>query len=114
RALTLEQFAPACYDDPVLRKFAAERVTVAPDASLGGGQCIATVRTKDARTLTARCDYPLGAPENPMTRGQVEDKFRTYARERLPAFRSEEVIAMVAGLADLPDARALCDVLRGS
>ena len=112
RALTLDQFEPGCYDDPVLRRFAAERVTVAADDSLAGGQCIASVRTNDARTLTARCGHPLGAPENPMTRGQVEEKFRTYAARRLTPSRADAVIETVAGLADLPDTRALCDLLR--
>jgi 2-methylcitrate dehydratase PrpD len=112
RALTLAQFEPACYDDPTLRRFAAGKVTVSHDASLKGGQCIATVETRDGRTLTARCDYPLGDPKNPVARRQIEDKFRTYAQPILPTDRIEEIIGLVGALEDVPDARILSDLLR--
>ena len=112
RTITLAQFEPACYDDPALRRFAAEHVEVAHDSDLAGGQAIAEIVTKDGRTLSARCDHPLGTPENPLSHGQVEDKFRTYAEPVLSSAKAEEVIRAIDRLEDLGSARALLDLLR--
>jgi 2-methylcitrate dehydratase PrpD len=112
RVLTLAQFEPSCYDDPALRRFAAEQVTVTADPTLKGGQCSAEVETTAGKTLSARCDYPLGAPQNPASRQQIEDKFRTYARAILPADRIDCVINAIARLEDLDNAGLLLDWLR--
>jgi 2-methylcitrate dehydratase PrpD len=112
RAVTLAQFEPSCYDDAALRRFAAERVAVVHDPALKGGQAIAEVATKDGQTFTSRCEHPLGTPENPLTRKQVEDKFRTYAAPIISAEAADEAIGAVAGLEDLASARTLIDLLR--
>jgi 2-methylcitrate dehydratase PrpD len=59
-----------------------------------------------------RCDHPRGAPDNPLTRAQIEDKFRTYGRARLPASRIEEVIGTIMALEDLGSVRELMNSLR--
>jgi len=56
--------------------------------------------------------HPRGSYENPLSRAQVEDKFRTYAKSRLSASRIEEVIAAVNGLESLPSTRKLMELLR--
>ncbi len=114
RAVTLAQFEPACYDDPKLRRFAAERVEVVHDAALTGGQAVAEIVTTDGRTLIQRCDHPLGTPENPLSRAQVEDKFRTYAAPLLPPETAEHVIAAIGRLEELDNARMLIDLLRAA
>jgi 2-methylcitrate dehydratase PrpD len=113
-ALTLAQFEPACYDDPALRAFAANQVTVVHDASLKGGQCVAEILTKSGQTVSARCDFPLGAPENPVTAQQIEDKFRTYAGSVLPAENIDRIVDMIDKLETLGSARDLVDLLRKS
>ncbi|MDP6805728.1 MAG: MmgE/PrpD family protein [Rhodospirillales bacterium] len=112
RTVTLAQFEPASYDDPALRRFAAERVEVVHDPALAGGQAVAEVVTKDGRTLASRCDHPLGTPENPLSRGQVEDKFRTYAEPVLSSAKAEEVILTIDRLEELGSSRTLLDLLR--
>jgi len=112
KALTLAQFEPARYDDPKLKKFAAEQVEVKLDTTLGGVQAIVEAETTDGRSLTARCDHSKGSPENPLTRAQIEEKFRIYAKGRIPASQIDEVIATVARLEDLKSARRLMDILR--
>ena len=114
RTLTLAQFEPACYDDAGLRAFAANRVTIAADPSLKGGQCIAEILTKSGETIQARCDFPLGAPENPVTSQQIEDKFRTYAGSILPAANVDRIINMVNDLENLSSALDLIKLLRQS
>ncbi len=112
RTLTLDQFEPACYDDPALRRFAAGKVVVAHDPALAGGQAAVTLAMTDGRALSARCDHPLGSPENPLPRARIEDKFRLYAAPRLGPERAEAAIAAIEGLEDLPSAATLMELLR--
>ncbi|HET7158911.1 MAG TPA: MmgE/PrpD family protein, partial [Burkholderiales bacterium] len=114
RALTLAQFEPDRYNDPAVKSFAAEQVEVMEDKSLQGVQAVVEAQTTDGRTLTLRCDTPRGSPENPLTRAQIEAKFRTYAQRRMSSARIEEVIKTVTHLQDLGNVRALMDVLRYS
>jgi 2-methylcitrate dehydratase PrpD len=112
RELTLAQFEPARYDDPKLRRFAAEQVEVRPEVSIDGSQAIIDIDTADGATFSARCEHPLGSYENPLSRAQIEQKFRIYARGVLPDARIAEVIAAVAGLEHLGSARELMDLLQ--
>lgn len=111
RALTLEQFEPARYSDPALQAFAAHHVEVSAHDALDGVQAMVQVHTADGRTLEARCDATRGSPENPLSRAQVETKFRTYAKDRLEPACIEAVIAAVAHLEDLPSSAQLMDLL---
>jgi len=73
---------------------------------------VVAIEMADGTTLEARCEHPRGSFENPLSRAQIEGKFRTYAGSRIPPARSEEVIAAVNGLEDLKSMRALMDMLR--
>ncbi len=84
RTLTLAQFEPGRYDDPKLRTFAAKQVEVRAEPSVGGSQATVDIAMADGATLSARCEHPLGAFENPVSRAQIEQKFRTYAQGFLP------------------------------
>jgi 2-methylcitrate dehydratase PrpD len=112
RALTLDQFAPARYNDPKLVRFAAEQVEMKIDPSLSGVQCVVEAETADGRTVSVRCDHPRGSPENPLTRAQIEEKFRTYARALLPGAVIEEAIGAISNLEDLKSVRRLMEILR--
>ena len=112
RELTLAQFEPARYDDPVLRAFAAEKVEVTIDSALSGVQAVVDVQTTDGKTLSMRCDHPRGSAENPLTRAQIEAKFRTYAKARLPAANADAIIAAITGLENFGSTRTLMELLR--
>ena len=112
RALTLAQFEPARYDDPRVRRFAQERVEIRLDPKLTGAQALAEIETTSGETHAARCDHPRGSFENPLSRAQVEEKFRVYASERLPARRVDQILAAVNGLEHLRSVRELTDLLR--
>jgi 2-methylcitrate dehydratase PrpD len=114
RELSLAQFEPARYDDPKLRKFAAEQVEVTADATLTGVQAVVEAQTTDGKTFSVRCDHPRGSAENPLTRAQIETKFRTYAKSRLPAANVDAVIDAVTRIEDLGSVRTLMDLLRAS
>ncbi|HYC45284.1 MAG TPA: MmgE/PrpD family protein [Burkholderiales bacterium] len=112
RALTLAQFEPARYNDPKLKAFAADKVEVREDATLTGVQATVEAELADGKTIEVKCDSPRGAPDNPLTRAQIEQKFRTYAKDRLPASRIDQVVESVSKLEDLSSTRTLMDFLR--
>jgi 2-methylcitrate dehydratase PrpD len=111
RQLTLAQFEPARYDDPNMRRAAAELIEIRPDAALAGVQAVVEIET-DGKTLTARCEHPRGSPENPLSRPQIESKLRTYADGVLSASAIDTIIAMVENLEGLASVRQLTDLLR--
>jgi 2-methylcitrate dehydratase PrpD len=113
-ALSLAQFAPVRYDDPVLRSFAAEKVDIRADAALTGSQAKVELVLADGATLSAHCAHPLGAFENPLSRAQVEQKFRLYAAGLLPDPAAEEVIDAVNRLEHFGSVRRLLRLLRAS
>ena len=82
------------------------------DTSLSGVQAVVEAETTDGRTLSERCEYPLGSSERPLTRAQVENKFRSYARSRLPAARIEQVVAAVGAIENLGSVAELMTLLR--
>jgi 2-methylcitrate dehydratase PrpD len=112
RALTLAQFEPARYDDPKMRKAAAELIEVRPGPAIKGNNCVVEIEMADGTKLSARCEHPRGSPENPLTRAQIEDKFRTYAKGVLPDAHIEKVIDAVNRLEDFGSVRELMDLLR--
>jgi 2-methylcitrate dehydratase PrpD len=114
RALTLAQFEPARYDDPKLRRAAAELIEVKPDTGLSGNVCAVEIEMVDGKTLSSRCEHPRGSPKNPLSRAQIETKFRSYAKGVLPDAQCEAAIAAVNRLENLASARELMDLLRGS
>jgi 2-methylcitrate dehydratase PrpD len=114
RALTLAQFEPSRYDDPALRNFAAERVEVHRATSISGSQAEVAVETAGGGTFSARCEHPLGSFENPLSRAQIEQKFRTYAEAVLPDAQIADVIGTVDRLENFGSIRKLMDLLRAT
>jgi 2-methylcitrate dehydratase PrpD len=85
---------------------------VRADPALSGVQSTVEIETTDGKTMSARCDHPRGSPENRLTRPQIEQKFRIYAKGRLSDAHIEDVIGAVFGLEKLASTRALMDMLR--
>ncbi len=112
RELSLAQFEPARYNDPKLVRFAAEQVEVRSDPTLVGVQALAEAETVTGSTVTGRCNDPKGSPEDPLSRAEVEGKFRTYAKKRLSDSRIEEVLGIVSRLEELGSVRKLMEILR--
>ena len=111
-AFTLDQFTPARYDDPVLRRAAAELIDIQPDDSLADVQATVDIELTDGTKIAQRCNSPRGSADNRLTRGQIESKFRTYAQKRLSDANIERVIAAVWALEDLRSARELMQSMR--
>jgi 2-methylcitrate dehydratase PrpD len=113
RALTLTQFAPSRYDDPTLRHAARELIEVRPDPTLKGNACTVEIEMADGSKLVQRCEHPRGSPKNPLTRAQIESKFRAYAKGVISDAATDETIGAISRLEDLPSVRKLMDLLRG-
>jgi 2-methylcitrate dehydratase PrpD len=114
RSLSLAQFTPARYDDPALRSFAEKTVEIHADAALSGSQAKVDLVLTDGARLSAHCEHPLGAFENPLSRTQVEQKFRLYAAGLLPDARIEEVVDAVNRLEVFGSVRELMALLRAA
>ena len=108
----LAQFEPSRYNDPSLRRAAAEQVEVRLDPALKGVEAKVEIETADGSRLSAHCIHPRGSFENPLSRGEVEDKLRAYAKGLLVDAAVEEVIGMIATLEDLPSVCPLMELLR--
>ncbi|MGH7325286.1 MAG: MmgE/PrpD family protein [Candidatus Rokuibacteriota bacterium] len=90
----------AARDKAVLR--VAERVTYALDPTIDyPRQFIGDVEIAltDGRAVRERQDRPRGGPDAPLTRAELEAKFRGNAALVLPADRVERVLQSVSGLA---------------
>jgi 2-methylcitrate dehydratase PrpD len=113
RELTLAQFEPARYDDPKLRRAAVELIEVRPDAAIKGNNCAVEIEMADGRVLKSFCEHPRGSFENPLSRAQIEAKFRSYAKGVIADAQADEVVTAVNRLEDLSSVRKLMDALRG-
>jgi 2-methylcitrate dehydratase PrpD len=111
RSLTLAEFEPARYDDPKLRKFAERQVAVQADPSMNLLQTAVEVEMADGAVHKVKSDHPKGSFENPLSRKEVEDKFRVYAKAQLSVSAIEEIIAAVNALEQLPSVSSLVDML---
>jgi 2-methylcitrate dehydratase PrpD len=114
RALTLTQFEPERYDDPKLRRAALELIEVRPDPAVKGNNCAVEIEMADGRLLKSFCEHPRGSFENPLSRAQIEAKFRTYAKGVLSDAQTNEVVTAVNRLEELSSVRKLMDMLRGT
>ena len=111
-ALTLDQFTPARYDDPVLRNAAVNLIDVQPDESLADVQAVVEFELKDGTKIVKRCNSPRGSANNRLTRAQIESKMRTYAQKRIGRAAIERIISSIWALEDVGSIRDLMQTMR--
>jgi 2-methylcitrate dehydratase PrpD len=94
----------------------SDRITgVARDGRPKGWLSI-TVRRTNGRSVTVEATDPIGSPRKPLTDAQFEAKFRDCARntvQPLPDASVDAVVAAIARLEALPDARELMTPFAG-
>ena len=72
------------------------------------------IQLKDGRVLSARTEPAKGSPRNPMTYGEVADKFRTNAEfAKWPHQKAESIIALVNSLESASNVDRLTAALTG-
>jgi 2-methylcitrate dehydratase PrpD len=109
RALWMEQFER--YDDPKLQHFAKERVELIGDATLSAEQARVEAHMEDGAILSAQCNASKGTPENPLTRPEIEDKFRRAAAGRLKDAQVRIVLDTIGRLENQRSVRPLMEAL---
>ena len=70
------------------------------------------VRLHDGRLLEEGQDHPRGGPDSPMSRDEVEAKFRGNASLAVPDAQASRVISLVGDIEGQPDLHALMRSLR--
>ncbi len=70
------------------------------------------VRLHDGRLLEEGQDHPRGGPDSPMSRDEVEAKFRGNASLAVPEAQASRVISLVGDIEGQPDLHALMRSLR--
>lgn len=100
------QFSEPAAPDPGLLGLAA-RVRPLADPSLAIPEARMRVRLRDGRVLDEVVKAARGTPGHPVSRGEVEEKFRRLASVVLPPDRIARLLERLRSLAALPDAAAL-------
>jgi len=99
------------FNDASLRDSAVARVmtrvTPEADASLGIGASRMLIRLTDGRVLEEQINAARGTPGNPLSRDDLEGKFRRLAEVALPADRVERLVVALRGLPDVQDVAEL-------
>ena len=101
---------PAMWRDPEIARVSGLVHAERDDARFAGGNdrgCHLRVALRDGRTLEKHEEFPKGQPENPLTRAELEDKFRALASPVVGPDPTERVVQMVERLEELADAGAL-------
>jgi len=69
------------------------------------------VKLIDGKSIKAFQEYPPGSPLNPVSREELQKKFKKLARAVMPDSRIEEIIAMVERIDQVDDAAKLVPLL---
>jgi 2-methylcitrate dehydratase PrpD len=96
------EFSETAFRDPTVARVMT-RVEPEADTAMGIGAAHMTIRFADGRTVEESVSAARGTPSNPLTRDEIEAKFRRLAEVVLPAERVMRLATALRGLADLPD-----------
>jgi 2-methylcitrate dehydratase len=116
RQVTPAQFADAKIMDPTIRA-QLPKVHVVADPEIEKvfpalQRVIVKITTTDGEEFTKQVDYPKGDPRNPLTDGEVEEKFEALAGPVLTPARQAKVKEAVWGLEKLGSITELMNLLK--
>jgi 2-methylcitrate dehydratase PrpD len=101
------QYTDARVLDPVISGL-RDRIEATIDEAMAEDATEVTITLRNGREYRHRVEHATGAPENPMTDAQLDEKFRVLAGDVLP---SSEVETLLAALWDLDRADNVGDVV---
>ncbi len=110
----LRQFHPDRLHDRALCAFVEERVRVLVNPDLRGSSVRVTITAFDGTGHTDHRDIAKGDPESPLSRGDIESKFRQAAMAVLGPVATERVVQLVSHLEDVHRVKELTECLRKS
>jgi 2-methylcitrate dehydratase len=113
--ITNASFAPEKFRDPAVLAF-MQKIKVAEDPALTarGGTAVPTRVTAilaDGTRVSREVDHAPGFAERPMTRAEVERKFRGNVGARWPEKQTVDVLAALWALEQTPDISTLLGTL---
>lgn len=114
-ALGSAQFTDAALGDPLVQKFMAlieiRQAGDLPDNGLF--PAAVEVRLANGESARVHCDIPPGAPANPMSDADADQKYRSCAGVVLDPPAIERTRAMILDIDRLADVGELCSALEG-
>ncbi len=114
RSCWLEQFTAERVGDPVVRRFAEERISVFPDPQVALNGARLEVELVDGRVVGLTRAIPHGDPADPASLDEVVDKFRRSARSVLSNERAERALDLLLSIEELADVDLLLAQLRAA
>ncbi|QRG69035.1 MmgE/PrpD family protein [Brevibacillus choshinensis] len=112
----LHDFTEEALYDPVIREV-MRRVEVCVDPDIDARyprkwEAAAELDLADGTTICQHAEYPKGDPENPVTHGQIVQKFRTLALDQ-PKDTIEHYLQMIDELEHVPDVAMFFAQMKG-
>jgi 2-methylcitrate dehydratase PrpD len=110
----LREFSYEKLEDPLIRALAKKvKVFVEPKCSNAKLGCAEVkIRTKSGGEYTSFVPAPKGYPQNPLTKHELEEKFKSLALSVLTENRVVEVLKAVESLEEVSNVRTLMDLVR--
>ncbi len=108
-----KQFTDAKVNDPLIIGL-RDRIDVREDLSLPRRAAAVTVTLKDGTTHSVTTEHALGTPGNPLSDGQLEDKFRALAGEVLPREKVDLLVELLWSMEKLGAMDGLTTLLSAS
>lgn len=70
-----------------------EKIHIRPEASYQHySKCSVKISTRDGRAYTKQIEHPKGDPENPLTKSEIEEKFRRVVEPIFERVQSERIV----------------------
>ena len=88
--------------DPLVARL-RERISVGVDASMREDEAHVAIALADGRVLERHVEHAIGSAGNPMSDGDLEDKFRSLAEGVLPPAQTDALIEKCWSVATLAD-----------
>jgi 2-methylcitrate dehydratase PrpD len=73
---------------------------------------IVEITTSDGNAFSERIDYAAGTPQNPFSRGEIEEKFFELSGQVIEKSIGEEIVALVKGIEQVEDINRLGALLK--
>ncbi len=91
------------------------RAKLLPDPALDeitdGAPAIVEIRTHDGASVTERVDYSKGRSQNPLSAGELNDKFMRWATTRISEEQARKIVETTGHLEELEDVGELTRLL---
>lgn len=114
RKAGLKEFSYERLNDPEIRKLAKKvRVYVEQkciDSRMGCAEV--KIRTRSGEEYSSFITTPKGYPQNPLTKQELEEKFKTLASIILPEYQVAEIVKIVSILENISSVGELSTLLR--